>query len=402
MIFFGVFATCAGLEIALRISSVVIWNPEKRHINIEKQVYNILCVGDSFTYGLGTSRGEAYPAYLQRILDQRLGKGSARVYNCGIPGQNSSQARDRFISQLDDIKPKAVVILIGHNNFWNYNNLHLEGTQARWNLRAERIIGRFKTYQLFKIIVSGLINRVFSGAKTTDTDLNAYHGFQELKQRKDKERREARIYESHILKHPRDIYSYLKLAEIYKGTGQVNRGLELTARARSIDPLGFEQLIKRQRTIEAFHEGQNGKRQSDSYSLTGEESFRNLYLEILTRIRASNTARTFKSYFYCQEKILKEVLRKDLAWMCEAAGRKNIKIIISSYPIDKKANSILKEISDNLGLPFVDQVPLFQRLVGNGSYGDYFALDGHCNESGNEQVAENIAKVIQGLMEKTD
>ena len=50
----------------------------------------VLCVGDSFTWGLGATGADgSYLAQLEMLLAQRLIDGASRVVNGGWPGRNS-------------------------------------------------------------------------------------------------------------------------------------------------------------------------------------------------------------------------------------------------------------------------------------------------------------------------
>src|SRR5512140_2299060 len=77
----------------------------------------IACVGDSHVYGAFVSPGAAFPEQLDRILQRR--RVDARVYNFGIPGQNSFQVRERLPRILGRVRPQIVIVLVGHNNYWN-------------------------------------------------------------------------------------------------------------------------------------------------------------------------------------------------------------------------------------------------------------------------------------------
>src|ERR1041385_2490074 len=74
------------LEFILQIGAIFVWHYYRKDDHVlqhGKKV--ILCVGDSFTYGIGSRTPEgSYPAQLQKILNQD----SWRVINAGWPGQN--------------------------------------------------------------------------------------------------------------------------------------------------------------------------------------------------------------------------------------------------------------------------------------------------------------------------
>jgi lysophospholipase L1-like esterase len=82
--------------------------------------YRILCVGDSSTYGLGSSDRErrSYPSQLQRILSS-ANASRVQVVNLGLPGINSSQALAVLESNLDRYRPNLVLACAGMNDPWN-------------------------------------------------------------------------------------------------------------------------------------------------------------------------------------------------------------------------------------------------------------------------------------------
>ena len=69
----------------------------------------ILCLGDSITYGLGIEEKETYSAFLQRRLETALPEEKIVVYNLGVPGTNSwqiSKIAKKFVPKL---KPERVI-----------------------------------------------------------------------------------------------------------------------------------------------------------------------------------------------------------------------------------------------------------------------------------------------------
>ncbi len=76
----------------------------------------VLCVGDSYTYGVGaTAPRESYPARLQAIL---ASKGVfADVVNAGLAGQNSRDVLTRLPAQLTP-GTRVLCVLVGANDSW--------------------------------------------------------------------------------------------------------------------------------------------------------------------------------------------------------------------------------------------------------------------------------------------
>ena len=78
---------------------------------------NILFLGDSFTYGLGVTGEEAFPAVTARILRERLGRGDVEAANFGWPSSSPLLAA----RQLEDIgaryQPDVVLFALDMTDF---------------------------------------------------------------------------------------------------------------------------------------------------------------------------------------------------------------------------------------------------------------------------------------------
>jgi lysophospholipase L1-like esterase len=73
---------------------------------------NIICFGDSLTYGTGASRDRSYPAQLADMIGQP-------VINAGIPGDTTSGALERLAEDVLDQSPRIVLITLGGNDLKN-------------------------------------------------------------------------------------------------------------------------------------------------------------------------------------------------------------------------------------------------------------------------------------------
>jgi lysophospholipase L1-like esterase len=108
----------------------------------------VLCVGDSHTYGAGVARGEAYPALLQRLLDERA-PGAHSVVNLGLPGLSSTQLRNRLPVWVQRYAPTLVVAWIGVNDAWNRAETDADpGGGAAW---LDAVASRSRLYRLVRV-----------------------------------------------------------------------------------------------------------------------------------------------------------------------------------------------------------------------------------------------------------
>jgi lysophospholipase L1-like esterase len=88
----------------------------------------ILCVGDSFTEGVGAAPGYSYPHQLGRRLAQ--GGTGPRVINAGHSGQNSAELLESLPELLHEHRPRWVAILVGTANTWDFYGFR-EGGRGR-------------------------------------------------------------------------------------------------------------------------------------------------------------------------------------------------------------------------------------------------------------------------------
>lgn len=81
----------------------------------------ILCLGNSFTLGVGAPPGESYPDHLQRLFDTGSNRNRVVVVNKGMHSQNTAELLDYMQNNIDRLKPDLIVLQTGHPNWWNYS-----------------------------------------------------------------------------------------------------------------------------------------------------------------------------------------------------------------------------------------------------------------------------------------
>ena len=97
---------------------------------------NIICFGDSLTYGTGAARNKSYPAQLSEMT-------GLPIINAGIPGNTTSDGLERLETDVLERSPRIVLITLGGNDLKNgvrkdvaYKNLKaiIEAIQAEGGL----------------------------------------------------------------------------------------------------------------------------------------------------------------------------------------------------------------------------------------------------------------------------
>ncbi|MFH1480483.1 MAG: arylesterase [Pseudomonadota bacterium] len=72
---------------------------------------NLICFGDSLTYGTGAMEGMDYPSQLSRLIGRP-------VVNAGVPGNTTATALKR-IDEILEKSPRIVLITLGGNDLKN-------------------------------------------------------------------------------------------------------------------------------------------------------------------------------------------------------------------------------------------------------------------------------------------
>ena len=129
----------------------------------------VLCVGDSFTYGLGASshEGGSYPAQLAARLESEQ-PGRWQVVNEGYPGRNSRQLLERLADQLAQHHPRYVLLLVGLNDRWSLPALlDLEADPGAQVAAGNGFRLELRTLRLWKWLRGKLASRTPAGFAPT-------------------------------------------------------------------------------------------------------------------------------------------------------------------------------------------------------------------------------------------
>ncbi|MCC6764625.1 MAG: hypothetical protein IT293_08175 [Deltaproteobacteria bacterium] len=146
----------------------------------------IYCVGDSFTYGQGVARSEAWPQVLARLLDA-AGERDVRVQTLAEPGRSSSVAMLDVARALAAGDARLVLVMTG----WNANDGDFaawSSARARavpWTARAELWLTRSRLYRVLKHAATYrgrtlVLDDVAVIPQTTGMQLYDFRAYQEI------------------------------------------------------------------------------------------------------------------------------------------------------------------------------------------------------------------------------
>jgi len=124
--------------------------------NIDSQGKNIICFGNSITFGYGVQTGEDFPSQLAKKLD-------IPVINAGKDGDTSSDALGRLEEDVLEKEPLLVIIEFGGNDF--LKKIPLSITLENINKMVEKILAKKAMVALVDISTEMLLTDYYSRYK---------------------------------------------------------------------------------------------------------------------------------------------------------------------------------------------------------------------------------------------
>lgn len=152
LIIIGIILSLLILEASLRLTSWIAQSSLSKRIFGNDAKLRILCVGDSYTYGLGVERQEAYPAQLEVLLKGKFGNNAAEVINAGRPGINTPILANCFQEMLDDYRPDIVLVMIGTNDEWNFGEFFSVSDTVKDKINS--FLCSLRISRMFKILTT--------------------------------------------------------------------------------------------------------------------------------------------------------------------------------------------------------------------------------------------------------
>ena len=202
----------------------------------QASAFRVLCLGDSFTFGIGAPKGSSYPEQLQALLDHDA-PGRFQVINGGVPGSNSSQLLARLGPLLDESRSDLVLVLSGFNdsnlaesNYWKA----LTPQQMSWRRKAGFYAENFYTNcRLYKLIGALWALRPRPTRNQTQWDLYSVTPQAELPAAIERLRREAD-------RNPDGFREWLRLGILYHKFKKFPEALAAYRKSVQLEPRSAE------------------------------------------------------------------------------------------------------------------------------------------------------------------
>jgi len=393
----------------------------------------ILCVGDSFTEGVGASSSlTSYPAQLENLL-KKNGKPYA-VTNIGKTRANSSQVVRMLGQALRQNTPEAAIIMCGSANIWNLRDA--------WQLNA----GPFRNWlrnRLFSLSIckfyayareSRLARRAGEQNKTGSSAPPERGALAQARQAENKLDFEQarRLYHEALKQTPSDGALWAGLAGTY--FAQEKNSEALLAALDGLKTAGSARHLLHYRVGQYFYTQWDTPYRDANY-LSSAYWLEKAVREAVSAGDAGNADKILWELLYCYrqtddaqrgkaflnsltldgekksvaEDFLKtrnldpkilDWLAHDLREMTELCRSKGVKPFIANFPDHKVYSGInrrIRAVAAELEVPLIDNAAFFASLEKEhpGSTNTLLDADGlHFNDAGYALMAENVYRVL--------
>lgn len=406
------------LEISLRFTGFLykIYRVDKNiSATQDMNTIKILCLGDSFTFGVGVQKGYSYPEQLEKMLNQNSQQHFI-VYNAGVPGSNSSYIAKHLEANIKKYNPDIILLLTGRNNNSNFADsnyfLFLDKNPKTYLYRADAFLSHLKIYKLLKMIFLQLADKV--DFMKSENRVIA----QEIKNNAGISSCNKKVIMKVDSQSSEEAKVHLELARQYEKEYKFKLALLEAKRSIELNPydsqahalLGFiqvHQIVDLQSAIVSLKKAI----ELDPCNMSAIESLFNAYhrtgnlelaREALQQLNYLNPQNEYYRHLlaygiphYKDLRLFELMLGYDLKNIYTVARSKNILLILLGYVSVAWPNRMIKEFAHLYKLPFVDNETAFEKVQRKE---DCFAEDGHYNEKGYRILSLNVRDLIQSRM----
>ncbi|MCX5795308.1 MAG: GDSL-type esterase/lipase family protein [Elusimicrobia bacterium] len=353
----------------------------------------VLCLGDSFTFGLGAPPGRSYPDALQRLFDAEA-PGRVRVINAGIPGANTSMVLESVEENLSRIRPAAVLLLAGCNDNSNFkaSNYHL--LLGGWAARRARLEAAVSRCRVCRLAIRAW-RRWRSGAAPAgprpSPEVPPAIGSAAWHLRAARELDQQGRGREALAAVRRALTAFPADAGLHALAGHI-------LLHRLADPAGAAAELERARALAPRDQGVL-RSLFVAYHRLGDADRTREAVSALARLAPGDAEAARLGRYgvpaYGDVALFRRLVAYDLERIVRACRRAGVRVVLLTYNQDWPDETIAR-VAGELQTPLADNRGLF-----NGSpepLQRYYAPDGHLNADGYALMAGNVHRVLAPLL----
>lgn len=359
---------------------------------LSKDKLRILCLGDSFTFGVGSSPENNYPKQLERILQENISE-KISVINGGRLANTSSLLLKNLQENINKYSPSIIVVMIGMNNSWNLegSSYFLLNSSIGLLERLERMSSSFRIYKLLKIGWVNFKYKIDGNKKIA----SANNSIRKIKP----ESLELSAIGNELFLKGEYILAIEKLQESLKidnnnydaylflaGMRNTQKEFQLAEKEiwqaiNSIDEWDDHLIC----TVLLAINRLGDKKEAELVKLKSyfkSKYYGNKKSRLLKIIEADLD--------FSKKETISKVLEYDLERIVRLARENRVTLILQTYPRSILENITIETISRKYNSCLANNEIIFKEKARS----DFFVADGHCNEKGYELIAENVYDIL--------
>ena len=406
VVLIGILLTLLLLEAGLQLVGIIYHIHDRFAVkslsHSQSNPYQILCLGNSYTKGIGATLEMSYPAQLQRMFNEHISDKNIVVINGGEGGQNTTQLLRDLRSNIKKYDPQLIILQIGQCNSWNfsyYSDYLIKINKKNSFLDFSRYL---LTEFLFKSRIYKLVTLVSNEWRRVDPLVDPAY-------RKDKEYVDAMAFLKAINANyepavPANIFKYEKALGIFKNAVKLD-----PKQVRNYLLIGFlyfnynntsaalKWYFKAYRVALAQHDSRGVSKACLRIKemLIGDDKGTALMNKKIYEV-TKNMQQPCYLVSGLSRSTTTEWVESDLREIIEVVKKNKVKLILQNYPKWVFENSILAKIADEYKLPFVDNYSSFEEKLRHGfKKEDLFVPDSHCTARGYGLMAGNVFNKIE-------
>lgn len=418
LILFGVVISVLLSEISLRLGGYIYYNnhvKREEKFNIKKQsdhdfiriaerekrlvgdtqLKRIICIGDSWTFGLGAAYGYSYPTQLQRILDEKS-PGKYKVYNGGIPGYTSKKILKILPKLLHKYEPNIVIILVGSNDIdhpYLDERIYYDWKKSFFQ-QLKNVILDLRIYRLIRLGVNGFKERINHAGRGRAAEKNTIPS-RSVQSKKCVEI--GRVFyakgESEFAKkyYEKAIKIDLNNESAYIALGHLFQSMSSSGTPEGLDKALF--MYERLLTLNPYTSLRNNLYSFLFQMYQRPDSKRDKIKFLIKKIPSDKEFRNPGTAFVINRRAVTKNLTVNFKEMIGLIKSQNAKPVFQTY-FFKHYNDVVRVALEKNGSIFVNNGKIFQK---NTDQNNYLVKNGHPNEEGYRVIAENVYKKMMEL-----
>lgn len=117
----------------------------------DEDVVRVLCLGDSFTYGVGVDNNQTYPSLLEHYLKEKYPHSKIEVINFGAPFFDIVDELDQWIEKGKSLRPDLVIVQFYINDIQTMDGTSFRREQRRGKKKFNNISHFIKNSKIFSL-----------------------------------------------------------------------------------------------------------------------------------------------------------------------------------------------------------------------------------------------------------